>query len=618
MDNDVQLRIPQPGANEDFAVWIGVKNVYEVFARADTECPDRVAMTWISSGQFGAPDLVYTYAEMRKEIARAANALRRLGAERGDVVAYMLPSLPETQFILWGAETAAIAFPLNPLLQANELASLCDAASVKVLVSLGPRPETGAWEKALSVRQLMSKPPVVVAVEPMSDPSTQVLSFNSLMAECSDSLEFTDLPRLESTAAFFHTGGTTGAPKLVKHSHKNQLAGAFGGARNAAIATNDVMMNGLPMFHVASTIFCSLGIFAAQAQVLILSPSGFRDPSVVPRIWKIVEERGVTIAGGVPTALAAMSLVPVGNADISLVRMAISGASSIPNSVAQDVERVLGKPLREVYGMTECGGVICVDPATESRVLGSAGMPIPYCEVQSRKVGHSGLVESACAAGETGVLVVRGPNVCPGYSDDIQSAKLFTSDGWLITGDVGHVAPDGRVFITGRAKDLIIRSGHNIDPASIEESILKHPDVAEAAAVGMPDAYAGELPVVYVRLKPGASATADDLLNFARTAIVEPPAMPRRIFVVESIPQTAVGKVFKPQLRIDCAERLIGELLVHQPVQRIKVRDESTGARVVQITLEKVIGEERDAAQIAVRNTLKGHLFTVEFVGRWV
>ena len=254
--------------------------------------------------------------------------------------------------------------------------------------------------------------------------------------------------------------------------------------------------------------------------------------------------------------------------------------------------------MREVYGMTECGGVICVDPVARQRVIGSAGCAIPFCGIEARALDGTSAPSRRCLPGVPGVLVVRGPNVTPGYKDAAQSASLFTSDGWLITGDLGYVDATGRVFLTGRAKDLIIRSGHNIDPAVIEECLMRHPAVADVGAVGMPDAYAGEVPVAYLTLRPGASTTEEELLAFARASINEPPALPRRLFVVEQLPMTAVGKLYKPSLRQDCTRRLLLEVLQSEPIAALEVREKPGRGQVVHLELSTADeGSTREARQ---------------------
>ncbi|MCC2676641.1 MAG: acyl-CoA synthetase, partial [Ramlibacter sp.] len=570
---------PAPGMR--FEDWMTATNVFDAIERTQKRHGGKSAITFLGTDPDTPPRKI-SYTELVDGIARTANAFRSLGLRRGDVVAYMLPSLVETQFVLWGATTAATALPLNPLLKAEEIANLCRAAGAKALVALGPLPGTDIWDKASRVKALVPAIGALIQVGGEKAGGHGTYSLADLMRAFPPELVFPDRPALDDVAAFFHTGGTTGAPKLVTHTHRNQLAAAYGGAWAVGAGTCDVIVNGLPMFHVASAIFCSLAMFIAGAEVVILSPAGFRNPRIVAGFWRIVARTGTTIVGGVPTALSAVVKVDTHGADLSRVRVNICGASLLARSVAEQMERLTGKPVREVYGMTESGGVICVDPVTRERVIGSAGCPIPFCEVEARPLDEAANASSrSCMPGEPGVLVVRGPNVTPGYKDAGQSAALFTEDGWLITGDVGHIDASGRVFITGRAKDLIIRSGHNIDPAVIEECLMRHPAVADAGAVGMPDAYAGEVPVAYVALRQDACVTEDELLAFAKASIAEPPALPRRLFILEQLPMTAVGKIYKPALRQDCARRHLLEMLQDEPIADLAVREEPGRGQVV-------------------------------------
>jgi fatty-acyl-CoA synthase len=260
--------------------------------------------------------------------------------------------------------------------------------------------------------------------------------------------------------------------------------------------------------------------------------------------------------------------------------------------------------------MTETGGILATEAAWQERVLGSAGHPIPFVEMETRRMRIDGNPGSRCEADEIGVFVVRGPNVTDGYKNPAHNAGAYTDDGWLVSGDLGYLDTTGRVFITGRAKDLIIRSGHNIDPAMIEDAFLANAAVAAAAAVAMPDAYAGEIPVAFVVLKPGQSLPPETLQSFVEAHIHERPAFPKRIFFVDSLPMTGVGKVFKPALRNKCASTLFAEILNGEPVRSLSVSENSKRGRLLEIDLD-VTAEQRTAVQGRIEKKLAPYLVSV-------
>ncbi|WP_298212623.1 AMP-binding protein [Acidovorax sp.] len=594
------IRFPNPGldAREAFKGtalddWLPASHVYEALQMSARQHGEREALTFVSGGEPDAPWRHISYPALLDGVTRCANALAALGVGRGDVVAYLLPSLPETQFVLWGAETVGIAFPINPLLTAEHIAELASAARVKVLVALGPTPGADFWEKALQVRARVPSIQALVRVGGTAPTPSEGLDLGALMRQARAQPGFGPASA-DDTAALYHTGGTTGAPKIVRHTHRNQLAAAYGGAFAVGIEPQDALLNGLPMFHVAATMFGSLSLLLAGARIVLLSAAGFRNPSIVRNFWRIAQVSEATLVGGVPTALAGALQVPVGDADLSRLRANLCGAALTPRAVAQGVEAATGQPLREIYGMTECAGVICVDPISRPRVLGSAGLPIAFCDVQARSLQADGGVGGPCTAGELGVLVVRGPNVAPGYVNPAHNAGLFTADGWLVTGDTGVVDASGRVTVSGRTKDLIIRSGHNIDPALVEDCMRTHPAVADAAAVGMPDPTAGEVPAVFVVLKPGQVVDEEALRAHGMRTIAEPPAKPRRVFVVDTLPLTAVGKVYKPALRAEAARRHLVEVLAGEGLG-VAVFGEPPRGITVQLCAEA--GAAPDAAQ---------------------
>lgn len=245
------------------------------------------------------------------------------------------------------------------------------------------------------------------------------------------------------------------------------------------------------------------------------------------------------------------------------VKVALSGGSTLPNELALKFEQIHGIPVRNIFGMTECAGIVSIEPLGAPRHTGSVGLPLPYSEVRAipLDVATDAGLNEYCAPGEAGILVIRGPHVSDSYLDPARNAGTFTPDKWLISGDLGYVAEDGYVYLTGRSKDLIIRSGHNIEPGVIEEAFLRLSDVDTCAAVGEPDSYAGELPVVFVTVKSGSGATSASLLAAAMAHIPERPAMPKKVVILDKLPTTLVGKIYKPALRALAARAKVEELL---------------------------------------------------------
>jgi fatty-acyl-CoA synthase len=196
-----------------------------------------------------------------------------------------------------------------------------------------------------------------------------------------------------------------------------------------------------------------------------------------------------------------------------------------------------------------------MNPMQGDRRPGSVGLRLPYTEVRIADVAADGTIRGDCALGTIGHVLMRGPQVTPGYLDRRHDKGAVLADGWLDSGDLGRLDKDGYLWLTGRSKDLIIRGGHNIDPIVIEEALVRHPAVETAAAVGLPDSYAGELPMAFVQLRPSASATPEELREWCRKEIPERAAVPVQVVPIPVMPLTGVGKIFKPALRLDATQR---------------------------------------------------------------
>lgn len=588
------------------------RSVLDVFVGAAARQPERTAITMLMSGAPEEQPRRVNYAQLLGMVRRSANLFHGVGGPRPGV-AYMLPSLIETHATLWGAETAGYAVPINFLLQVEHIAALLEASGARILVALGPHPVLDIWQKALLLRERVPGLTLIRVAAPTTAAEAGVINFHTaLAAQPDDHLVFGEPGKDNDVAAYFHTGGTTGTPKLVAHTHRGQLTAAFGGAAIGSYRADDVLTGTFPLFHVAGTIACGLAAFLAGMEVLVMSPGGLRNPAMVQGFWRLVATHKATLVGGVPTSIGAILEVPLDGADISAVRAGITGAALLPPAVGERFRQVTGRTLYEVYGMTEASGLISYDPFAGSGSAGSVGWALPYTQVDVRRFGADGHLGDACEAGEIGVISVLGPHVSPGYRNPAHNVGIF-EEGMLNTGDLGYTDDQGRLHVAGRTKDLIIRSGHNIDPVMIENAMTEHPAVALAAAVGMPDAYAGELPVCFVTLRTGAQVSDAELHAHAQQRIGERPAWPKHFHIIDAIPMTSVGKIFKPELRCDAAARLVSAVLREQhQLPDAQVRASSGGPRgmIVSVTLPATAAN----ALPAVTQALAGYLFEARVV----
>ena len=539
---------------EQYLPYTSVMNALEV--QADKHA-DRIALKYIKSDDLLEPAEQWTYAQFVAQVRRTARLFQSLCGAEKPRVAFLLPAIPQAHFTLWGAEAVGIACPINYLLGEEHIAELLHAAKVNVLVVLGPNPELDIWSRVAGIRQRVPQLKNVVVVGGAAQ-AGQELDFDQAVAAQSDA-PLTTSASLDDVAALFHTGGTTGSPKLAQHQHRNQLCAAAGAACMYGASDQDVIINGFPLFHVAGSFVYGLSMFLAGATVVLPTLLGLRNTGFVSRYWSFTEREKATLLAAVPTVMSSLLTVPFEGVDLAPVRCLLTGGSPLPPDLADAFERRFGISVRNILGMTECGGVIAIEPCAMPRTAGSVGLPIPFVKV--RAVSPDG---GLLPPGEDGELQIQGANVSPGYTDSTKNSGVFLEGGWLNSGDVGHLDCQGRLYVTGRAKDMIIRSSHNIDPMMIEDTLHKHPEVAMAAAVGAPDEYAGELPVAYVTLKPGATAGVESLLAFAEQHMPERPAVPKKIFILDSLPMTAIGKFFKPRLREMVTQEVIDARLAQR------------------------------------------------------
>ncbi len=543
------------------------KTLYQQLRETEAKSSNRPAMTFqLKSGPNDKAETL-SWTQFRSDVTKAANMLRRHGIGEKDVVAYILPNCLEATVALMAGATAGIVNPINPLLPAEQIASILRETGAKAVISLTPFPKTDVPQKvaeALShapgvktlfqvdLKRYLSPPTswIVPLIRPKIDEVHQakIVDFNAaLAAENGDRLDFEESG--DRVAAYFHTGGTTGIPKVAQHRHSGILYNGWCG-HSYMFTDEDILICPLPMFHVMAAYPIFMSCLSSGAQMVMVTPQGYRGEGVFENFWKLIERHKVTFLITVPTAAARLMHHKV-DADVSTLRYAISGSAPLPKEIFRKFEDATGVTILEGYGMTEATCLVAINPPFGERKIGSVGLPFPYSDVKILHCDAAGNITSECGVDEIGEICVANPGVMTGetYIEAKKNEGLFAGGKYLRTGDLGRLDADNYLWITGRAKDLIIRGGHNIDPAIIEDALLSHDKVALVGAIGQPDAHAGELPCAYVELVAGASVSIEDLTAHAKKHVGEKAALPKYIEILPELPKTAVGKVFKPDLR---------------------------------------------------------------------
>lgn len=575
------------------------KTVYQQLEETAAKFGNKPAISFQLLGGAADPNLTLNWNETKDRITQAANLFRSLGVGPKDVVAYLLPTTHETAITMMGGMTAGIVAPINPTLDADQISSLLRETGAKVLVTLKAFPKTEVAQ--LAAQAVAGAPDVKTIVEidllkhltglkklivPLVRPkietrhSANVIEFNAALdRQPKNKLTFEE-DLNDPYCAYFHTGGTTGMPKIAQHKHSGILFNGMLG-NLLSLDENSVVICPLPMFHVMAAHVFWASIMFGGGHIVFPTPAGYRGDGVFDNFWKLVERYQATFMVTVPTAAAALMQRPV-NADISSLKGAMCGSSPLPVELFKRFQDVTGVEILEGYGMTEATCLVSGNPFEGEKVIGSVGYRFPYTDIKILDCDDDGNILKELGSNEVGEICVlnAGVNVGETYTDPTKNIGLFAGGTHLRTGDLGRIDDEGYLWITGRAKDLIIRGGHNIDPAMIEEALAGHPDVGFAGAIGQPDAHAGEVPCAFVELVEGATTTADELLAYAKEKVPERAAHPKHMEIMDELPKTAVGKIFKPDLRRSAITRVYNAALA----------EDGVGAHVVKVVEDKQRG----------------------------
>lgn len=562
---------------------------YETLTRAATHWPDRNALRVLPSAAHWQTVHERTFAQLLTDVHRVANLLHDKGIRRTDAVAIMSPNCDDMITGLLAAQLAGAAMPINPALDFHHVANLLQRAGARTLIAASDELDTHCRSTAqrlidaglLDTVYLLRR---VSEEDARSDPKSNYLL--RAARKYSGTTFDGDVPTGSDIAALFHTGGTTGLPKLAAHTHANEVTNAWLLALDPAFAATAPLFGALPLFHVNALIVTTLLPLLRGQLTVWAGPLGYRDPELYPRFWSIVEHHQIAVMSAVPTVYGALASQPV-DADISSLQLAVVGAAPLPAAVRQEFEKRTGVRLVEGYGLTEA---TCASTRSfpDHPRPGSVGQRLPYHAVEAIDIDVNGHWSQRISAGAAR-LVMSGPCIFPGYvigrgeSGFILDGMGKLCAGRLDTEDLGWVDETQFVHLAGRAKDLIIRGGHNIDPAEIESALLEHPDVTAAAAVGRPDQRSGEVPVAYIVVRQGADATADDVLGWARRRIGQRAAIPKSVTSITAMPLTSLGKIHKNTLRARAIHEELARVLADEIAETQIVVDPDT-LRVVVYT----------------------------------
>ncbi|MCU8693265.1 acyl-CoA synthetase [Mycobacteroides abscessus] len=580
-------------------------STYALLHRAARMWPDRPAVTVIPDATQWREPMRRTFSQLLADVHRTANLLADVGVGRTDAVALIAPNCAQLITATLAAQLAGIAAPINGALSADHVAELVQRSGARVLIAAAPQLDQNCWDLAEQLARRGVVDTVLVLAASEGEPTAAVpavigharVGYLAELAKSYDSTRFSGtLPAAADLAALFHTGGTTGTPKLAAHTHANEVSDAWMIAASSLLDENSVALAALPLFHVNALVVTILAPLLRGQHTVWAGPLGFRDPALYAHLWKIVQHYDINIISAVPTVYSVLSQLPV-DADITSLQFALVGASALPESVRRSFQSHTGVPLVQGYGLTEatCASIRSFPDHLRP---GSVGQRLPYQQVKIARKSEARWQN--LPAGSVGHLLINGPNVFPGYVTartdigfELDGCGVLDG-GWLDTGDLARIDAEGYVFLAGRTKDLIIRGGHNIDPATTEDALLSHPAVTGAAAVGRPDPHAGEIPVAYVTVAANTQVSHQQLQDWATTHVTEPTAAPKAVTIVDALPVTAIGKPHKLPLRAD-ATRVA---LQHALTGIGGVHAVEAGVEDGTVTAMVTVGEDADTTAI--------------------
>ncbi len=473
-------------------------------------------------------DKEISYARMDEMARTIAHHLICRGVEKDDKICILMPNRPEFVYCFYGlAYAGAVFVPINIQLKADEVNYLVNDSDAKMLITT---PEFK--EIAFAVRP---RCPLLKEIVMLDEAPEGTLPFSEFMKDA-EVLEDREVSE-DDVAGIIYTSGTTGYPKGVLLTHKNYVANADQVTAACQMTEDDRFLCILPLFHVNGQVVTTVSpLFAGGSMVLL---RGFSPKEFLPKL----SHYRATAFSGVPTVYAILNNLPDAEEyDLSALRFCICGAAPMPVEVFETFERKYKAFILEGYGLSEGTCASSINPLDGTRKIGSIGIPF---KDQEMKIFDDN--ERELAPEEVGEIVLRGPNVMKGYYKNEEATRETLRNDWLHTGDLGYIDEDGYFFIKGRKKEMVIRGGENIYPKEIEEVLYKHPAIAEAAVVGVPDKIWGEEVAAFVVLKQGAGLKPQEVIGYCKEHLANYKC-PRIVEFADSLPKTATGRIQKNKI----------------------------------------------------------------------
>jgi long-chain acyl-CoA synthetase len=508
----------------------------------------------------------FTYSELDDLSSRFASALVSLGVKRGDRVAIFLPNTPQFIFAFFGIlKAGAIVVNNNSLYKERELEYQINNSGAEVIVA--PKDVVKKNDLYASLERCRARTCLrhviatsvtdylpglkrslsgLAGIRRVSRGNT--LDFLSLLRSSTPMATFADVDPMEDLAVLQYTGGTTGVSKGAMLTHYNLYANAVRTANYLPLTHKDVSLAVLPLFHIYGLTTAMNAPFFASSQIVLL-------PSFhVNEVMKTIQQRKVTCFCGVPTMYIAINNSPKAkDFDLRSVRVCISGGSALPVAVRKRFIELTGGNLVEGYGLSETSPITHCNPLTEGSVRdGSIGVPFPETDAMIVDIDDP---FKTLSTGSVGELAVKGPQVMKGYWNNEAETAEVIHDGWFLTGDITKMDDDGYFYIVDRKKDMVDVRGFKVYPRDVEEVLFEHPGVREAAVIGIPDEFSGEVVKAFVvRRDEAGSLTEKDVIDFCAARLVKY-KVPRKVEFVPELPKTLVGKVLRRKLRETSAQQ---------------------------------------------------------------